>query len=336
MNLTNHVFRLAARPVGMPKRGDWTYSEERVPELKEGELLVKTIYISLDPAMRGWMNEGKSYVPPVGIGEVMRALALGRVIESKNPRFAAGELVSGTFGVQEYAVSDGKGVSKVDTRMAALPLHLSALGMSALTAYFGLLDLGKPKPGDTVVVSAAAGAVGSVAGQIAKIKGCRAVGIAGGPEKCRYLVNDLGFDAAIDYKNDDLRKSLQAHCPRGVDIYFDNVGGDILDAVLARLARGARVLICGMISQYNSTGPIKGPANYRSLLVSRASMTGFLVFDYAERYPEAVRELAGWLAAGKLKSREDIVEGLETFPDTLLKLFTGANEGKLMIKVADA
>jgi len=208
--------------------------------------------------------------------------------------------------------------------------------MTAMTAYFGLLDVGKPKPGDTVVVSGAAGAVGSVAGQIAKIKGCRAVGIAGGPEKCRYIVHDLGFDAAIDYKSDDMRKSLKEHCPRGVDVYFDNVGGDILDAVLAQLARGARVLICGAISQYNNTGPMKGPANYRSLLVNRASMIGFLVFDYAERYPEAVRELAGWLAAGKLKSHEDIVGGLETFPDTLLKLFTGENCGKLMIKVADA
>ncbi len=336
MNLTNHVFRLATRPIGMPKRSDWTYSEERVPEPKEGELLIKALYISLDPAMRGWMNEGKSYVPPVGIGEVMRALALGRVIESRHPKFAAGDFVSGTFGVQEYAVSDGKGVSKVDTRVAPLPLHLSALGMSGLTAYFGLLDVGKPKPGDTVVVSGAAGAVGSVAGQIAKIKGCRAVGIAGGPEKCRYLVHDLGFDAAIDYKSDDVKKSLREHCPRGMDVYFDNVGGDILDAALAQLARGARVVICGAISQYNNTGPIKGPANYRSLLINRARMEGFLVFDYAERYGEALREMAGWRAAGKLKSREDIVEGLETFPDTLLKLFKGENDGKLMIKVADA
>jgi len=336
MNLTNHVFRLATRPIGMPKRSDWTYSEERVPEPKEGELLIKALYISLAPAMRGWMNEGKSYVPPVGIGEVMRALALGRVIESRHPKFAAGDFVSGTFGVQEYAVSDGKGVSKVDTRVAPLPLHLSALGMSGLTAYFGLLDVGKPKPGDTVVVSGAAGAVGSVAGQIAKIKGCRAVGIAGGPEKCRYLVHDLGFDAAIDYKSDDVKKSLREHCPRGMDVYFDNVGGDILDAALAQLARGARVVICGAISQYNNTGPIKGPANYRSLLINRARMEGFLVFDYAERYGEALREMAGWRAAGKLKSREDIVEGLETFPDTLLKLFKGENDGKLMIKVADA
>jgi NADPH-dependent curcumin reductase CurA len=336
MNLTNHQFRLAARPVGMPKRTDWTYSEQRAPEPTEGELLVKVLYISLDPAMRGWMNEGKSYVPPVGLGEVMRALALGRVIASKHPKFATGDFVSGSFGVQEYAVSDGKGVAKVDTRIAPMPLHLSALGMPGMTAYFGLLDVGQPKPGDTVVVSAAAGAVGSLVGQIAKIKGCRAVGIAGGEEKCRYIVDELGFDAAIDYKREDVKKALKVHCPRGVDVYFDNVGGDILDAVLTQLARGARVVICGMISQYNNTGPVKGPANYRALLVYRASMKGFLVFDYAERYGEAGREMGEWLAAGKLKSREDIVEGLETFPDTLLKLFNGENLGKLMLKVANA
>jgi len=215
-------------------------------------------------------------------------------------------------------------------------VYLGTLGMPGMTAYFGLLDVGKPKAGETVVVSGAAGAVGQVVGQIAKIKGCRAVGIAGGVEKCRYIVDELGFDAAIDYKRDDVKKALQANCPRDVDVYFDNVGGDILDAVLAKLARGARVIICGAISQYNNTGPIKGPANYRSLLVNRASMKGFLVFDYAERYAEAVREMAAWLAAGKLKSREDIVEGLETFPDTLLKLFKGENLGKLMLKLADA
>ena len=336
MNLTNRQFRLAARPVGMPKRSDWTFAEERVAEPSEGELLVKVLYISLDPAMRGWMNEAKSYVPPVGIGEVMRALAVGRVIASRHPGFATGDFVSGSFGVQEYALSNGKGVTQVDTRIAPLPLHLSTLGMSGMTAYFGLLEIGRPKPGDTVVVSAAAGAVGSLVGQIAKIKGCRAVGIAGGAEKCRYIVDELGFDAAIDYKREDVKKALQAHCPNGIDVYFDNVGGDILDTALTRLARGARIVICGAISQYNNTGPVKGPGNYRSLLVNRASMTGFLVFDYAERYGQGAREMAGWLAAGKLKSREDIVEGLETFPDALLKLFNGENFGKLMLKLAEA
>jgi len=336
MNLTNRQFRLAARPVGMPKRSDWTFTEERVAEPSEGELLVKVLYISLDPAMRGWMNEAKSYVPPVGIGEVMRALAVGRVIASRHPGFATGDFVSGSFGVQEYALSNGKGVTQVDTRIAPLPLHLSTLGMSGMTAYFGLLEIGRPKPRDTVVVSAAAGAVGSLVGQIAKIKGCRAVGIAGGAEKCRYIVDELGFDAAIDYKREDVKKALQAHCPKGIDVYFDNVGGDILDTALTRLARGARIVICGAISQYNNTGPIKGPGNYRSLLVNRASMTGFLVFDYAERYGQGAREMAGWLAAGKLKSREDIVEGLETFPDALLRLFNGENFGKLMLKLAEA
>jgi len=336
MNLTNRQFRLAARPVGMPKRSDWTFAEERVAEPSEGELLVKVLYISLDPAMRGWMNEAKSYVPPVGIGEVMRALAVGRVIASRHPGFATGDFVSGSFGVQEYALSNGKGVTQVDTRIAPLPLHLSTLGMSGMTAYFGLLEIGRPKPRDTVVVSAAAGAVGSLVGQIAKIKGCRAVGIAGGAEKCRYIVDELGFDAAIDYKREDVKKALQAHCPKGIDVYFDNVGGDILDTALTRLARGARIVICGAISQYNNTGPIKGPGNYRSLLVNRASMTGFLVFDYAERYGQGAREMAGWLAAGKLKSREDIVEGLETFPDALLRLFNGENFGKLMLKLAEA
>jgi len=336
MNLTNHQFRLAARPVGTPKRSDWTYVEEQVREPADGELVVKVLYISLDPAMRGWMNEGKSYVPPVGIGEVMRAFAAGRVLASKHPGFKVGDYVSGVLGVQEFAVTNGAGLRKVDARLAPLPVQMSTLGMTGLTAYFGLLEIGRPRPGDTVVVSAAAGAVGAVVGQIAKIKGCRAVGIAGGPEKCRSIVDELGFDAAIDYKREDVKKALRTHCPKGVDVYFDNVGGDILDAVLGELARGARVVVCGMISQYNNTGPMKGPSNYRWLLVNRASMTGFLVFDYAERYAEGAREMAGWMAAGKLKSREDIVDGLEAFPDALLKLFNGENQGKLMLRLADA
>ena len=335
MSLVNHQFRLAARPVGLPKRSDWTYTEEPVRDAVDGELLVKLLYISLDPAMRGWMNEGRSYISPVAIGEVMRALAVGRVIASKNTNFAVGDHVSGAFGVQEYALSDGGGVIKIDPRRAPLPVYLSALGMPGMTAYFGLLDTGQAKPGDTVVISGAAGAVGSVAGQIAKIKGCRAIGIAGGAEKCRYLGTELGFDAAIDYKSENVSRALQKHCPAGIDVYFDNVGGDILEAVLAQLARGARIVICGAISQYNNTGPIKGPSNYLSLLVNRASMRGMLVTDYANRYLEAVRDMAGWMASGKLKSREHIVEGLQTFPDTLLKLFTGENFGKLMIKVAD-
>ena len=336
MNLANHQYRLAARPVGMPKRSDWNYAEEPVREPGEGEFLVKVLQISLDPAMRGWVNAGRSYMPPVGIGEVMRALAAGRVIESKNPNFAVGDHVYGGLGVQEYALSNGQGLSKVDTRVAPLPKYLSVLGMPGMTAYFGLLDTGAPQAGNTVVVSAAAGAVGSVVGQIARIKGCRAVGIAGGAQKCQYLTGELGFDAAIDYKNEDVTAGLRKHCPQGIDVYFDNVGGDILDAVLAQINRGARIVICGGISQYNNTGPIKGPTNYLSLLVNRATMKGMLVTDFMDRYPQAAREMAGWMAAGKLKSREDIVEGLQNFPEALLKLFTGENFGKLILKVADS
>jgi len=333
MLLMNHKFLLAARPVGLPKHNDWTYVEEPIGDPKEGEFLIQLLYISLDPAMRGWINEGRSYVPPVGIGEVMRALGVGIVTASRNPRFAVGDHVSGSFGMQEYAISDGQRVMKVDPKVAPLPKYLSVLGMTGMTAYFGLLDTGKPKAGETVVVSAAAGAVGAPVGQIAKILGCRVVGIAGGPEKCRYIVQDLGFDAAIDYKSEDVRTALQKHCPDGIQVYFDNVGGTILEAALANLARGARIVICGAISQYNNTGPMTGPRNYMSLLVNRASMKGMLVFDYADRFAQAGAQMAEWMAAGKLKSREHIVEGLATFPETLLKLFTGENEGKLMLKV---
>ncbi|MGA7294616.1 MAG: NADP-dependent oxidoreductase [Terriglobales bacterium] len=334
MQLTNHRFLLAARPVGMPKPSDWTFIEEPVAEPKDGELLVQVLYVSLDPAMRGWMNEARSYTPPIGIGELMRALGLGIVTASRNPHFAAGDHVSGVFGVQEYALTDGKGVRKIDPRIAPLPKHLSVLGMTGMTAYFGLLDTGQPKPGDTVVVSAAAGAVGSIAGQIARIKDCRVIGIAGGPDKCRYIAQDLGFDAAIDYKSENVRKSLRNHCPDGIDVYFDNVGGTILEAALANLARGARIVICGAISQYCNTGPTAGPSNYMSLLTNRAMMKGMLVMDYFDRYPQAGAEMAAWMAAGKLKSREDIVEGLATFPETLLKLFKGENQGKLILRVA--
>jgi NADPH-dependent curcumin reductase len=330
----NHKFELAARPVGLPKRTDWIFREEPVGDPSGGQLLVRIIYISLDPAMRGWMNEGRSYIAPVAIGEVMRALALGRVVASKNPKFAEGDYVYGPLGVQEFAITDGRGLSRVDPKVAPLPAYLSVLGMPGLTAYFGLLDIGRPQPGETVVVSGAAGAVGVVVGQIAKIKECRAVGIAGGPDKCRYI-RGLGFDAAVDYKSENVVQGLTQHCPSGVSIYFDNVGGEILEAALARLARFGRIIICGAISQYNNTGPMKGPFNYLSLLVNHGTMTGFVVPDYAARYPEALRDLAGWFAAGKLKSREHIVEGLEKFPEALLMLFAGANNGKLLLEVGE-
>jgi NADPH-dependent curcumin reductase len=335
MNIVNHQFRLAARPVGMPKRGDWAFTEEPVAEPGDGELLVKVLYVSLDPAMRGWMNEGRSYIAAVEIGAVMRALAVGRVIASKNPKYAVGDHVTGSLGVQEFALSNADGLIKIDTSVAPLPVWLSVFGATGMTAYFGLLEVGLPKAGETVVISGAAGAVGMVAGQIARIKGCHAVGIAGGPEKCKYIVSDLGFSAAIDYKSEDVKQSLRQHCPKGIDVYFDNVGGEILDTVLLQIRRGARIIVCGAISQYNNTTPVKGPSNYLSLLVNRASMTGFVCFDYADRYGQAACEMAGWMAAGKLKSREDVVAGFETFPETLLKLFKGENFGKLMLKVSD-
>jgi NADPH-dependent curcumin reductase CurA len=330
----NHAFKLAARPVGEPKRTDWDFVEEAEAAPGPGQFLVRISHISLDPAMRGWMNDVRSYVPPVRIGEVMRAGGVGRVIASNHDGFAVGDEVVGVFGVQEFAVSDGRGVMKIDTGLAPAPVWLGALGMPGMTAYFGLLEVGALKDGETVVVSAAAGAVGSVVGQIAKIKGCHVVGIAGGPEKCEWITGELGFSAAIDYKNDDVPARLREHCPKGIDVYFDNVGGDILDACLARLAMHARVALCGAISQYNSTGPMKGPSNYMSLLVNRGRMQGFLVFDYADRYAQAVVEMAGWIKAGQLKTREQVVEGLETFPETLLQLFRGENIGKLVLKVA--
>jgi len=332
-NQINRQFLLAKRPSGAASREDFTYQQVPVAEVVEGQILVKNEYLSLDPAMRGWMNEGKSYIAPVNLGDVMRALGVGKVIESKNPNFAVGDYVQGALGVQDFFVGEPKGFYKVDPALAPLPRYLSALGMTGMTAYFALLDVGAPKAGDTVVISGAAGAVGSVAGQIAKIKGCRVIGIAGGHEKCQSLIDELGFDGVIDYKNEDVVAGLKRECPKGVDVYFDNVGGDILDAVLSRLAPKARVVICGAISQYNNKEAVKGPANYLSLLVNRARMEGFVVMDYAAQFATAGQEMAGWLASGQLKSKEHIVDGLETFPETLLKLFKGENFGKLVLKV---
>ncbi|MFI8376891.1 NADP-dependent oxidoreductase [Pseudomonas helleri] len=330
---TNRQFLLAKRPVGAATRDTFTYQQVPVGQPKEGQILVKNQYLSLDPAMRGWMNEGKSYIPPVGLGEVMRALGVGQVIASAHPDFAVGDYVNGALGVQDYFLGEPRGFYKVDPKLAPLPVYLSALGMTGMTAYFALLEVGAPKAGETVVISGAAGAVGSIAGQIAKLKGCRVVGIAGGKEKCNLLIEELGFDGVIDYKNEDVIAGLKRECPKGVDVYFDNVGGDILDAVLSQLNFKARVIICGAISQYNNKEAVKGPANYLSLLVNRARMEGFIVMDYADRYVAAGQEMAGWLAKGQLKSREDIVEGLETFPETLMKLFSGENNGKLILKV---
>jgi NADPH-dependent curcumin reductase len=325
MSSNNRRVRLAARPAGLPKTSDWDIDEQPAPTPGDGEFVVAISHISLDPAMRGWMNAGASYIDPVEVGDVMRAGAVGRVSESRHPGFAEGEHVYGTFGVQEHALSDGKGVVKVDPSLAPLPTYLGTLGMTGLTAYFGLLDVAKVKEGETVVASGAAG-------QIAKIKGARAIGIAGGQEKCRWLVEELGFDAAIDYKGEDLREALRQHAPERVDVYFDNVGGEILDAVLMRLARGARVVICGAVSQYNAEGAVRGPSNYLALLVARASMIGMVVFDYAARYGEAMQAIAGWMREGRIVSREHIVGGgVSAFPDALLKLFAGENIGKLVL-----
>jgi len=336
--LMNQQIRLAARPVGMPKPSDWNVTSEAVRDIADGEIVVKTLYLSLDPAMRGWMNDAKSYIRPVAIGEVMRAGGIGRVIASKSPKFAVGDAVSGGIGVQEYwgGAADDKtaGFYRVDEKIAPLPKYLNALGMPGMTAYFGLLEVGMPKAGETVVVSGAAGAVGQTVGQVAKHKGCRVVGIAGGKDKCDFVVNELGFDACIDYKNESVKDGLKTHCPQGVDIYFDNVGGDILDAVLTRINMKARIIICGAISQYNNTAPVKGPANYLSLLVNRARMEGIVVFDYADRYHIGAAEMATWMKEGTFKTREDIVKGLENFPDALLMLFEGRNFGKLILQVA--
>jgi NADPH-dependent curcumin reductase CurA len=331
--MINHQIRLAARPSGVPKPSDWELTTEPVPVPSAGEFIVAISHLSIDPAMRGWMNAGASYIEPVEVGAVMRAGAVGRVAASEHPAFSAGDHVYGAFGVQEYSCSDGRGVFKVDPSLAPLPTYLGTLGMTGLTAYFGLLDVGRLAEGETVVVSAAAGAVGSVAGQIAKIKGCRAVGIAGGPEKCSWILDELGFDATIDYKAQDVRAALRKAAPDRVDVYFDNVGGEILDAVLTRLARGARIVICGGVSQYNAV-QLRGPANYLALIPARASMTGMVIFDYADRYAEAIGELAGWLREGRIVAREHVVGGgVQAFPETLLKLFAGENVGKLVLAV---
>jgi NADPH-dependent curcumin reductase CurA len=340
--LVNHQCRLAARPVGLPKASDWQFTEEPLAEPGEGGVLVKTLALSLDPAMRGWMNEGKSYIPPVGIGEVMRAGGIGVVVASKNSAFAVGDTVTGGPGVQEYWAVLGdfvkkSGMARIDLRAGTVTQWLNVLGMPGMTGYFGLMDVGQPQPGETVVVSGAAGAVGQTVGQIAKIKGCRVVGIAGGAAKCEWVVKELGFDACIDYKSGAaaVKDGLKEHCPKGVDIYFDNVGGEILDTVLTRINRKARIIICGAISQYNNTTAVQGPKNYLSLLVNRARMEGIVVFDYADRYHLAIAEMAGYLKDGRMKSKEDVVTGgVAAFPAALPKLFSGENFGKLVLQVA--
>ncbi len=345
--LVNPQVRLAARPRGLPVAGDWQHTTEPVAAPAGAGIVVRNRYLSLDPAMRSWMNDVRSYIPPVAIGEVMRAGAVGEVIASSDPAFAAGDWVSGTFGVQAYcavpaADVGARGVAKIDLKLGTPTQWLNVLGMPGMTGYFGLLDVGRPLAGETLVVSGAAGAVGQTVGQIGRVRGMRVVGIAGGPAKCEWVVKELGFDACIDYKAaapagverwDAVREGLRMHCPKGVDVYFDNVGGEILDTVLARINRGARIVICGAISQYNATSAVQGPKNYLSLLVNRARMQGMVVFDYASRYGEAVAEMSQLLADGRMKSREDVVVGVANFPAALLKLFSGENFGKLVLQV---
>ncbi len=336
MTIKNKQWLLKQRPFGEPTSDTWEFSQSDMPSIGDGQLLIKVEYVSLDPAMRGWLNDAKSYIEPVQIGDVMRAGTVGLVLESQHPKFSAGDYVCGYSGVQQYAVSDGTGLHKVDPELAPLPYYLGVLGMPGMTGYFGLLKSGEPKAGETVVVSGAAGAVGGLVGQIARIKGCRVVGIAGGKDKCEFLVNELGFDAAIDYKNENVKKALKQTCPKGVDVFFDNVGGDILDDVLTQINFKARIVICGAISQYNNTTPVKGPSNYLSLLVNRAKMEGIVVFDNVKEYPSAMKDIASWIKSGDLKVKNHLVDGIETFPDTLMMLFKGENFGKLILKVGEA
>jgi len=328
----NKQVRLAARPDGLPKDSDWSFDETPVPEPGDGQVLVKITHISLDPAMRAWMNEGATYIEDVKVGDVMRANTVGEVVKSNTPKLNEGDFVQGVLGVQQYAIAEPKELLKIDASLAPIQSYLGVLGWPGMTAYFGLLDIAKAKEGDTVVISGAAGAVGSVTGQIAKIKGCRVIGIAGGPQKCAYLVNELGFDGAVDYKNENVRNRLGELCPNRVDVFFDNVGGEILDAVLSRIAMKARVVISGAISQYNNPR-FRGPNNYMALLSYRARMEGFVVFDYAPQCGEAAAEIAQWMAEGKLKAKEQVVEGIENFPSALMRLFTGEKLGKLVLSV---
>jgi len=331
----NRKIVLAGRPVGYPKESDFKLIEESVRSLDQGELLIRIIYLSLDPYMRGMMSENKSYIAPLRIDDLMVGGTVGKVLQSNNPGFVKGDIVEGMSGWQEYAVSDGNGLRKIDPRVAPISTALGVLGMPGLTGYFGLLDIANPKPGETVVISGAAGAVGSVAGQIAKIKGCRVVGTAGNDAKINYLVGELGFDAAFNYRSiENYYEALREICPDGIDVYFDNVGGAFTDAVVRLLVPRARVVVCGQISQYNLEKSEMGPRLLPYLLVRQARAEGFLVFQFADRYAEALGQLAQWLQAGRLKYREDIVDGIENAPRAFIGMLHGRNMGKQLVKLS--
>ncbi len=336
-NLKNRKWTLAKRPVGMVGEHNFSFDEEDVRDIEDGEFLIKNLYLSFDPAQRGWMEDRKSYVPPVGIGEVMRAGSVGQVIESNNPDYKVGDKVQGTFGWQEYAISNGQGIlnATVIPEGQSLTAPLSVFGITGLTAYFGLLDVGQAKEGETVLVSGAAGSTGSIAAQIAKLKGCRVIGVAGGTEKCRWLTEEAKIDAAIDYKEANLAEVIPELCPEGVDVIFDNVGGEFLNTALMSVNQSARIAVCGAISGYNNETPAPGPSNYTALIIQRARMEGFIVLDYMDKFPEAIADLMQWVQEGKIIYQEDIQEGIENAPDTLLRLYTGKNKGKQLLKVAD-
>jgi NADPH-dependent curcumin reductase len=332
--MKNRQWLLARRPDGAIQHSDFDFVETDVPTPSEGQVVVRNLMLSCDPTQRGWIGRD-TYLPAVKIGEVVRSLGAGRIVASNTPDFAVGDIVSGLVGWQDYVAMHPKGQLNKLPPGAPLEMAMSVLGLTGLTAYFGLLDVGRPVAGETVVVSGAAGATGSVVGQIAKIKGCRAIGIAGGAEKCRWLTDEAGFDAAIDYKSEDVAARLKALCPKGIDIFFDNVGGDVLDAALARLALRARVVLCGGIAQYNATEPAPGPKNYLNLVVQRGRMEGFIILDYLPRAGEAVGALAGWVQSGKLRYKVDVQHGLENAPATLRRLFDGRNDGKQLLRVAE-
>lgn len=336
----NRRFRLAARPNGRVGPDTFRYSEEPLPKaLGPGRLLVRNLYLSLDPSNRLWLDEVEHYVPPVQVGEIMRGLGLGQVLQSNHPGFAPGDLVYGVIGWQDYLVTDGQGSLPLARlpRQPALPLPawLAVLGLTGMSAYVGLLDIGQLRPGETVVISAAAGAVGSLVGQIARIQGARAVGIAGSAEKCAWLVGELGFDAAVSYRAPDWQRHLAAACPQGVDLYFESVGGPLLDAVLPLMKRRGRVVVCGLLSTYNSPQPQPGPSHFSLVLLRRLRVEGFVILDHTDRFSEATARLGEWLAQGRLKYRATVVEGLERAPEAFNWLFDGRNVGKLMVKIAD-
>ena len=333
-NTVNRQIKLASRPVSYPRESDFSLVESPLPQPGEGEVLIQALWLSLDPYMRGRMRDEKSYANPVELGQVMVGGVAGRIVQSRTPAFSVGEIVEGSLGWQEYAVSDGRGLRKVALGLGPLSLALGVLGMPGMTAYFGLLNVGLPKTGDTVVVSAASGAVGQVVGQISKIMGCRTVGLAGTPEKIDYIVNELGFDAGINYKTENVSSALGAACPLGIDVYFDNVGGPITDAVIEQLNVGARISICGSISQSNLEEPEPGPRNLGLLVRKQARAEGFLVGQFSNRFDEGRHRLAGWIKEGRIRYKEDVVEGLENAPRAVIGLMQGENFGKLLIKVS--